>query len=101
MHETRDSWWAEIRNEIKAHARSLNCPHVVGYTETTTIQPNDELCVFSATGTAAILDLSGSKIPKRNFAKSATQSSEDIPDLLAIDEKRYMLIFQRIFINHI
>lgn len=85
MHETRDSWWAEIRNEIKAHARSLNCPHVVGYTETTTMQPNDELCVFSATGTAVILDLSGSKVPKRNYAKSATQSSEDIPEL---EEKR-------------
>lgn len=81
MSETRDSWWAEIRNEIKNHARALNCPHVVGYTETTTIQPDEELCVFSATGTAVILDLSGSKIPKRNFAKSATQSSDDMPEM--------------------
>lgn len=64
MREIRDAWWVEIRNEIKAHARSLGCPHVVGYTETTSIQPDDDLCVLSATGTAAVLDLHGYKMPK-------------------------------------
>ncbi|OZJ02721.1 hypothetical protein BZG36_05105 [Bifiguratus adelaidae] len=54
--EVRDTWWDELREEIKSHARSLGCPHVIGYSETTTI--NDELCVLSANGTAAIIDMS-------------------------------------------
>lgn len=53
--EVRDSWWTELRDEIKSHARTLGCPHVIGYTEITTI--NDELCVLSAAGTAAIVDM--------------------------------------------
>ncbi|KAG6964221.1 hypothetical protein JG688_00007803 [Phytophthora aleatoria] len=31
--ETRDSWWLELREEIRAHAQSLQCPFVIGYTE--------------------------------------------------------------------
>ncbi|KAI9145612.1 hypothetical protein BKA69DRAFT_1048633 [Paraphysoderma sedebokerense] len=53
--EVRDQWWQEIRDEIKSHAKALNCQYVVGYTESTTI--NDELIVLSAVGTAANLDL--------------------------------------------
>ncbi len=33
----RDSWWLEIRKEIRAHARCLGCNVVVGYTEDTVI----------------------------------------------------------------
>ena len=53
--EVRDSWWNELREEIKTHARSLDCCHVIGYTETTSIT-EEGVCVLSATGTAAILD---------------------------------------------
>ncbi|GAM29096.1 hypothetical protein SAMD00019534_122720, partial [Acytostelium subglobosum LB1] len=56
--EKRDGFWNEIRNEIKTHARSLGCNYIVGYTETTTIQQSEDLCIFSATGTAVILDFS-------------------------------------------
>jgi len=53
--EVHDSWWNELREEIKTHARSLSCCHVIGYTETASIT-EEGVCVLSATGTAAILD---------------------------------------------
>ena len=44
--ETRDSWWLELREEIRAHAKTLQCTHVVGYVETCTI--HNDVCVLSA-----------------------------------------------------
>ena len=35
--ESRDTWWSEIRMEIRSHARALNCNAVLGYAETTSI----------------------------------------------------------------
>lgn len=35
--ETRDSWWKELRMEIRSHARSLGCNVILGYSEVTTI----------------------------------------------------------------
>ena len=58
--EARDAWWGELREEIKTHTRSLDCCHVIGYTETTSIT-EEGVCVLSATGTAAILDASRSQ----------------------------------------
>ncbi|KAL7431435.1 hypothetical protein ACHAXM_002691 [Skeletonema potamos] len=49
--ETRDGWWSELRDEVRSHARSLCCSHVIGYTESSTI--HDDVCVLSITGTAA------------------------------------------------
>ncbi|ORX88915.1 hypothetical protein K493DRAFT_384143 [Basidiobolus meristosporus CBS 931.73] len=54
--DAREAWWDELRDEIKSHAKVLGCPHVIGYSESITI--NDDLCVLSAVGTAAIIDLS-------------------------------------------
>ncbi|XP_043943656.1 C2 domain-containing protein 5 isoform X23 [Protopterus annectens] len=52
--ETRDAWWAEIRLEIKSHAKALGCHAVVGYSESTNIC--EEVCILSASGTAAVLN---------------------------------------------
>ncbi|XP_038621491.1 C2 domain-containing protein 5 isoform X4 [Tachyglossus aculeatus] len=52
--ETRDAWWAEIRQEIKSHAKALGCHAVVGYSESTSIC--EEVCILSASGTAAELN---------------------------------------------
>ncbi|XP_071589224.1 C2 domain-containing protein 5 isoform X27 [Heliangelus exortis] len=52
--ETRDTWWAEIRQEIKSHAKALGCHAVVGYSESTSIC--EEVCILSASGTAAVLN---------------------------------------------
>uniref|UniRef100_A0A3Q3QI53 C2 domain-containing protein 5 n=1 Tax=Monopterus albus TaxID=43700 RepID=A0A3Q3QI53_MONAL len=52
--ETRDAWWEEIRQEIKSHAKALGCHAVVGYNESTSIC--EEVCILSASGTAAILN---------------------------------------------
>ncbi|XP_071837448.1 C2 domain-containing protein 5-like isoform X2 [Apostichopus japonicus] len=57
--ETRDVWWTEIRTEIRAHASAMGCNAVVGYKETTSIF--DEICLLSATGTAAIVSVTGVK----------------------------------------
>ncbi|KAL7751428.1 hypothetical protein RI367_003288 [Sorochytrium milnesiophthora] len=69
--KVRDQWWTELREEIKSHAKALNCAFVAGYTETVSIQ--DELCVLSAIGTALELDTS-----------SYTQSSAPAPSGRAI-----------------
>jgi len=49
--ETRDSWWTELRDEIRAHCKVLCCSHVIGYLEASTI--HDDVAVLSITGTAA------------------------------------------------
>jgi hypothetical protein len=48
--ETRDSWWTELRDEIKSHAKLLCCTHVVGYLEASTI--HNDVAILSITGTA-------------------------------------------------
>lgn len=52
--ESRDKWWAEIRNEIRSHMKSLNCHVVIGYSETESIC--EGVCILSALGTAAIVE---------------------------------------------
>ena len=49
--ETRDGWWSELRDEIRSHAKTLCCSHVIGYSEASTI--HDDVCVLSITATAA------------------------------------------------
>ncbi len=52
--ESRDKWWNEIRNEIRSQLLSLNCDVVLGYSESKSIC--EDVCVLSASGTAAIVD---------------------------------------------
>lgn len=53
--ETRDSWFNELRMEIRGHAKSLGCNVILGYSESTTI--SDDVTVLSAAGTAAVINL--------------------------------------------
>ncbi|KAJ3023011.1 hypothetical protein HKX48_004634 [Thoreauomyces humboldtii] len=53
--EIREAWWAELRDEIKTHARALGCPYVIGYTENSSV--SNELAVLHCSGTAAIMDM--------------------------------------------
>ncbi|XP_046752356.1 uncharacterized protein LOC124415097 isoform X2 [Diprion similis] len=53
--ESRDAWWTEIRMEVRSHARALACNVVLGYREETSIC--DDVCVLSAAGTAAVINL--------------------------------------------
>jgi hypothetical protein len=39
--EIRKSWWNEIREEIKSHARFFGCDTVLGYNETNTIDTKE------------------------------------------------------------
>lgn len=58
--ETRDAWWTELRKEIRSHKKTLGCNAVLGYTETAYI--NDEICILSACGTAALLKTSEAEL---------------------------------------
>jgi hypothetical protein len=53
--ETRDSWFNELRMEIRGHAKSLGCNVILGYSESTTI--SEDVTVLSAAGTAAVINL--------------------------------------------
>lgn len=75
--ETRDNWWTEIRMEVRSHARALGCTVILGYEEHTSIWYffltkkrrltlsrsltnvliSEEVCVLSASGTAAVVKL--------------------------------------------
>ncbi|XP_022241203.1 C2 domain-containing protein 5-like, partial [Limulus polyphemus] len=52
--ETRDAWWTELRKEVRSHTRALGCNIVLGYCESAEIY--DEVCILSASGTAAVLN---------------------------------------------
>jgi uncharacterized protein YbjQ (UPF0145 family) len=49
-----DSWWQELRHEVRAHAKRLNCKYVMAYRETTSI--SGDVALLSAYGTAVVLD---------------------------------------------
>lgn len=53
--ETRDSWFNELRMEIRGHAKSIGCNVILGYSEYAEI--SDDVTVLSATGTAAVINL--------------------------------------------
>ncbi|XP_044741540.1 C2 domain-containing protein 5 isoform X2 [Chrysoperla carnea] len=67
--ETRDAWWTELRMEIRSHARALACNVVLGYTEQASIC--DDVCVLSASGTAAIIYIQNTKLTDSNDVQSA------------------------------
>lgn len=49
----RDSWWAELREEITASALSINCDAILGYREYTSIY--EDVLIMSISGTAVKL----------------------------------------------
>lgn len=51
----RAAAWAELRTELRAHARALRCNAVLAYSDTAAIC--DDVCVLSASGTAAVINL--------------------------------------------
>lgn len=62
--ETRDAWWTEIRMEVRSHARALGCNVVLGYSENTSIC--DDVCVLSASGTAAVINMQFSTVTEQD-----------------------------------
>lgn len=79
--EKRDTWWTEIRKEIKSHAKSLNCNTILGYRETSRIR--EDVCILSASGTAAILKPTPIICPQ-DFANAATIQS-DVSQMKKLD----------------
>ena len=49
--ETREGWWEQLRDEIRSHARSMCCTHIIGYSESCSLY--GDVCVLSAEGTGA------------------------------------------------
>ncbi|KPJ03475.1 Uncharacterized protein KIAA0528-like [Papilio xuthus] len=52
---SRAAWWAELRTELRAHARALRCTAVLAYCEKAAVR--EDVCVLSASGTAAVINL--------------------------------------------
>jgi hypothetical protein len=71
--ETREGWWEELRDEIKNHARTVCCTHIIGYTETCTIF--GDACVLSAVGTAAVVKYLGYPTAVMNSPQEARKTS--------------------------
>lgn len=78
--ETRDSWFNELRMEIRGHAKSLGCNVVLGYNETVCV--NDDITILSATGTAAIINLHYSDSNNHEDGDVKTSKTINSKDLL-------------------
>jgi C2 domain len=80
--ETRDSWWTELRDEIRAHAKILCCSHIIGYLEASTI--HDDVAVLSITGTAATVrglpDLTSPARLWNQWTKAASNAGGNVHD---------------------
>lgn len=50
--DNRETWWAELRDELLSHARALGCDCIVGYHEHISIA--DDLALLSVMGTALV-----------------------------------------------
>ncbi|TDH71838.1 hypothetical protein CCR75_007265 [Bremia lactucae] len=87
--ETRDSWWLELREEIRAHAQSLQCPFVIGYSESCTIY--DDVCVISASGTAAVMKNPLKERPTKREIPSFHGIDHDGPEIRAITSPKLIL----------
>ncbi|KAI9357657.1 hypothetical protein DFJ73DRAFT_186947 [Zopfochytrium polystomum] len=51
----RESWWVELREEVRSHARTLGCSVIVGYVERASF--HGDMAVLYCYGTAAIVDM--------------------------------------------
>lgn len=77
--ETRDSWFNELRMEIRSHAKSVGCNVILGYSEATSV--TDDVTILSATGTAAVInlqyasDLTNSINPKELLMTSSVEET--------------------------
>lgn len=91
--ETRDSWFNELRMEVRGHAKSLGCNVILGYSESTTI--SDDVTVLSATGTAAVInlqyasDLTNGVNPKELLL---TASAEEAAQLLEENPTKILVV---------
>lgn len=52
--DSRESWWNELKEELKSHAKSLRCSSIIGYCEFVSIY--EDVAVLQCQGTAANLD---------------------------------------------
>ncbi|EAN91723.1 hypothetical protein, conserved [Trypanosoma cruzi] len=52
--QERDSWWMELREELKANARAFHCNVILGYEEV--VMYHEDVAVLSLSGTAVVLN---------------------------------------------
>lgn len=91
--ETRDSWWTELRDEIRSHAKVLCCSHVIGYVEASTI--HEDVAVLSITGTACtVRGLPGFSLPShprlwdRSWPQFSAKNNDSNTDLTSMSENQ-------------
>uniref|UniRef100_A0A6P7GC02 C2 domain-containing protein 5 n=1 Tax=Diabrotica virgifera virgifera TaxID=50390 RepID=A0A6P7GC02_DIAVI len=108
--ESRDTWWSEIRMEIRSHARSLNCNAVLGYYESSSIclltfflqllyvayngmnaifglkfriTVGEKLIIATATGTAIFL----TSLPSPTVPKLVSDENVDDPKIITLQKQ--------------
>ncbi|KAF0981169.1 hypothetical protein FDP41_012957 [Naegleria fowleri] len=89
MQKERDSWWNELRTEIRENAKSLGCSHVIGYSESYEIFIRGSVCILCAQGTAAILNPQYDICNIRNLSDDLHE--ENISE--KVSEEKYCSIF--------
>ncbi|CAK1593674.1 unnamed protein product [Parnassius mnemosyne] len=78
----RAAWWAELRTELRAHARALRCTAVLAYSERVAVR--EDVCVLSASGTAAVINLDCEFVSDETPVTGLNKIASDI--VLAIHE---------------
>ncbi|KAK5639386.1 hypothetical protein RI129_011878 [Pyrocoelia pectoralis] len=91
--ESRDTWWTELRMEIRSHMRSLHCNAVLAYSETSSI--SDDVCVLSASGTAAVIRFHSTE--EAGDGLSSLRQSSTNKDVMASSLERNDFERERIF----
>lgn len=93
--DVREQWWTEVRDEIKSHARTVNCAHVIGYTEQTSIV--DDVMLLYCSGTAVNIDptqLNHSEL--HSIHKSSTNLSLSVPSFTPNQEGSNDYVFDKL-----
>nr|XP_047130969.1 C2 domain-containing protein 5 isoform X3 [Hydra vulgaris] len=81
--DTRDSWWKELRTEIRSNAKTFGCNAVIGYSEYSTIC--DDLAVLTAYGTAATLQLSDDRHEGDFYCSLEPLEEENLHNVQSVD----------------
>ena len=98
--ETREGWWEELRDEIKKHAKTMCCSHIVGYSESCTIY--GDMCILSAVGTGAtIKKLSHPNIVTSNMLNQQNMGDANGEDDYDDDQNEVFLLLLLSFYNQL
>ncbi|XP_059058708.1 uncharacterized protein LOC131852097 [Achroia grisella] len=83
----RAAWWAELRTELRAHARALRCNAVLAYSDAAAIC--EDVCVLSASGTAAVINLDCDFNAESEPIPANTKAADEVDECCSIAHVPY------------